>query len=121
MSSPLDPSDYNTALEKMRIFSNEVKHSNDGKAGYSKYLEKGDNGKYCDKETGREYASVDEWEKGQKTLEKRFDSTADFYEKKAKKEWARFKNSEANGEPEWQKCEHYQTSQECYAKAKEYT
>ena len=47
-------------------------------------------------------------------------ATAEFYESKAKKEWARFKNSEENGESECEKWEHYKTSQECYVKAKEY-
>ena len=52
-------------------------------------------------------------------LGKRYDSTADFYREKANKEWARFKNAEANNESDGQKWDHYRTSQECYAKARE--
>ena len=114
-----DSSYYNTALKKMGFSLNDVKRHDDGKAGYGKYLEKGDDGKYHDKETGREYASVDEWKKGQITLGKRYDSTAGFYREKANKEWARFKKSEINGESAKQKWDHYQTSQECYIKARE--
>ena len=57
--------------------------------------------------------------KEQKTLAKRYSSTADYYEAKAKKEWARFKSSEDNGESDAEKWEHYKRSQEYYAKAKE--
>ena len=116
-----DSSDYSTALEKMGFSSDDVKRHDDGRAGYSKYLEKGDDGKYhvMEKETGREYVPVDESEKSQITLGKRYDSTADFYREKANKEWARFKNAEANNESDGQKWDHYRTSQECYAKARE--
>lgn len=86
---------------------------------YSDYLEKGEDGKYYDKETGKAYESVEEWVKEQKTLAKRYSSTADYYEAKAKKEWARFKSSEDNGESDAEKWEHYKRSQEYYAKAKE--
>lgn len=86
---------------------------------YSDYLEKGDDGKYYDKETGKAYDSVEAWEKAQETLAKRYESTAQYYEDKAKKEWARFKNSEQNGESDAEKWEHYRRSQEYYAKAKE--
>lgn len=93
--------------------------SNESETDYSQYLEKGDDGKYYDKETGKAYDSIDAWVKAQETLIKRYESTADFYENKAKKEWARFKNAEANGESEAEKWEHYRNSQEYYAKAKE--
>lgn len=86
---------------------------------YSDYLEKGDDGKYYDKETGKAYDSVEAWEKAQETLAKRYESTAQYYEDKAKKEWARFKNSEQNGESDAEKWEYYRRSQEYYAKAKE--
>ena len=51
-----DSSDYSTALEKMGFSSDDVKRHDDGRAGYSKYLEQGDDGKYhvMEKETGRE-------------------------------------------------------------------
>lgn len=86
---------------------------------YSEYLEKGDDGKYYDKETGKSYDSVEDWVKAQETLAKRYEGTANYYEEKAKREWARFKNAEANGESETEKWEHYRKSQEYYAKAKE--
>ncbi|MDD6324730.1 MAG: hypothetical protein U0H60_02030 [Lachnospiraceae bacterium] len=126
ISSLSDASRFDKALEKLGFFLettensdiDEVKPTKEER--YSEVLEKGDNGKYYDKETGKEYGSVGEWEKAQVTLAKRYDSTAEFYESKAKKEWARFKNSEENGESECEKWEHYKTSQECYVKAKEY-
>lgn len=86
---------------------------------YSDYLEKGDDGKYYDKETGKAYDSIEAWEKAQETLAKRYEGTAKYYEEKAKKEWARFKNAEKNGESDAEKWEHYRQSQEYYAKAKE--
>lgn len=121
-----DASDFDAALEKVGFLSEVAENQDDKKLEklpgekYSEFLKKGDNGKYYDKETGREFVSVEEWEKTQITLAKRYDSTAEFYENKAKKEWARFKNSEENGEGPDEKWEHYKTSQECYAKAKEY-
>lgn len=86
---------------------------------YSDYLEKGDRGKYYDKETDKAYDSIEAWEKAQETLAKRYESTAKYYEEKAKKEWARFRNAEKNGESDAEKWEHYRRSQEYYAKAKE--
>lgn len=86
---------------------------------YSEYLEKGDDGKYYDKETGKAYDSVEQWVKEQETLAKRYEGTAKYYEDKAKKEWARFKNADQNGETDAEKWEHYRKSQEYYAKAKE--
>lgn len=86
---------------------------------YSQYLEKREDGKYYDKETGRSYDSIEAWKRAQETLAKRYEGTANYYEEKAKKEWARFKNSEANGESDAEKWEHYRRSQEYYAKAKE--
>lgn len=85
----------------------------------SQYLEKGDNGKYYDKETGKAYDSVEAWVRAQETLAKRYESTAQYFEDKAKKGWARFKNAEQNGESEAEKWEHYRRSQEYYAKAKD--
>lgn len=86
---------------------------------YSDYLEKSDDGKYYDKETGKAYDSIEAWEKAHETLAKRYEGTAKYYEEKAKKEWARFKNAEKNGESDAEKWEHYRQSQEYYAKAKE--
>lgn len=125
-SSLSDASEFDSALEKVGFLSEETENQSDKNIEklpsekYGEFLEKGDDGKYYDKETGREYASIEEWEKAQITLAKRYDSTAEFYENKAKKEWARFKNSEENGAAPSEKWEHYKTSQECYAKAKEY-
>lgn len=96
----------------------DVKDSSEEK-DYSDYLEKGDDGKYYDKETGKAYDSIEAWEKAMETLAKRYEGTAKFYEDKAKKEWARFKNAEKNGESDAEKWEHYRKSQEYYAKAKE--
>lgn len=87
---------------------------------HSSYLEKGNDGKYYSKETGKSYDSIGAWEKAQETLGKRYDSTAIFFEKKAQKEWARFKNAESNDESDGEKWNHYQRSQEYYAKAQEY-
>lgn len=103
------------SFEKKDADFDEAKDSSD----HSEYLEKGEDGKYYDKETGRAYDSVEAWEKAQETLEKRYDSTAEFYEGKAQKEWARFKNAEQNGESDAEKWEHYRRSQEYYAKAQE--
>lgn len=86
---------------------------------YSQHLEKRDDGKYYDKETGKSYDSVEQWEKAQETLAKRYEGTANYYEEKAKKEWARFKNAEENGESDAEKWEHYRRANEYYAKAKE--
>lgn len=98
--------------------SSDTKDSAEDK-DYSDYLEKGDDGKYYDKETGKAYDSIEAWEKAQETLAKRYEGTAKYYEEKAKKEWARFKNAEKNGESDAEKWEHYRRSQEYYAKAKE--
>lgn len=98
--------------------TSDTKDSSEDK-DYSDYLEKGDDGKYYDKETGKAYDSIEAWEKAQETLAKRYESTAKYYEEKAKKEWARFKNAEKNGESDAEKWEHYRRSQEYYAKAKE--
>ena len=86
---------------------------------YSECPEQGEDGNFYDKETGRAYDSIEAWEKAQETLAQRYESTAQYYEGKAKKEWARFKNAEKNREPDAEKWEHYRRSQEYYAKAKE--
>ena len=57
--------------------------------------------------------------KAQETLAKRYEGTAQNFEEKAKREWARFKNAEENGESDAEKWEHYRESQKYYAKAKE--
>lgn len=98
--------------------TSESNESNENK-DYSDYLEKGEDGKYYDKETRKSYDSIEAWEKDQETLAKRYGSIAKYYEDKAKKEWARFKNAEKNGESDTEKWEHYRRSQEYYAKAKE--
>lgn len=98
--------------------ASDTKDSSEDK-DYSYYLEKGDDGKYYDKETGKAYDSIEAWEKAQETLAKRYEGAAKYYEEKAKKEWARFKNAEKNGESDAEKWEHYRRSQEYYAKAKE--
>lgn len=98
--------------------TSDTKDSSEDK-DYSDYLEKGDDGKYYDKETGKAYDSIKAWEKAQETLSKRYEGTAKYYEEKAKKEWARFKNAEKNGESDAEKWDHYRRSQEYYAKAKE--
>lgn len=98
--------------------SSDAKESNEDK-DHSKYLEKGDDGKYYDKETGRAYDSIETWEKAMETAAKRYDGTAEYYTDKAKKEWARFKNAEANGESNAEKWEHYKHSKEYFERAKE--
>ena len=85
----------------------------------SDYYEKGEDGTYYDKETGKAYDSVEAWENAQDVLAKRYESVAKFYEDKAKKEWARFKNAENNGESNAEKWQHYRNSQEYYARVKE--
>ena len=95
------------------------KTDSDDDSEYSDSLEKAEDGTYYDKETGKQYDSVEAWKKAQETLAKRYESTADFYENKANSEWAKFKNSEANGESEDEKWDHYKKSQEYYNKAKE--
>ena len=102
--------------------SEDTESSDDADATENPYpdrLEKDKDGKYRDTETGKVYDSVEAWEKAQETLAKRYDGTAKHYEDKAKKEWARFKNAEKNGESDAEKWEHYRRSQEYYAKAKE--
>lgn len=86
---------------------------------YSKCLEEGDDGRYYDRETGRVYDSVEDWVKAQETLAKKYDGAADYFHNKANKEWARFKNADANGESEEEKWKHYRKAQEYYTKAKE--
>ena len=121
-----DSSDvFNEAFKKLGLTADtsekkasDTKDSSEHK-DYSDYLEKGDDGKYYDKETGKAYDSIEAWEKAQETLAKRYESTAKYYEEKAKKEWARFKNAEENGESDSEKWEHYRRSQEYYTKAKE--
>lgn len=98
--------------------ASDTKDSSEDK-DYFDHLEKGDDGKYYDKETGKVYDSIEAWKKAQETLAKRYEGTAKYYEEKAKKEWARFKNAEKNGEFDVEKWEHYRRSQEYYAKAKE--
>ncbi len=88
---------------------------------YSRYLEKREDGKCFDKETRKSYDSVEEWKQAQETLAKRYAGTASYFEEKANKEWARFKNAEVNGESDRERWEHYRRSQEDYAKAKECT
>ena len=98
-----------------RAEASETSEGND----HSEHLEKGEDGKYYDKETGKAYDSIEDWEKAQKTLAKRYEGTAQYYEEKAKKEWARYANAEENGESDAEKWEHHRKSQEYYAKAKE--
>ncbi len=86
---------------------------------YAPYLEKREDGKYYDRETGKAYDSVDTWRKAQETLAKRYEGAADYYTKKAATEWARYKNAEANGESDVKTWEHYLLSQKYYAKAAE--
>ena len=96
-----------------------VDTSESEKKDYSRDLEKREDGKYFDKETGKSYDSVEKWRQAQETLAKRYEGTASYFEGKAKKEWARFKNAETNGESDVEKWEYYRRSQEYYAKAKE--
>lgn len=109
---------FGLAAEASEAKSSETAESSEGK-DYSQYLEKGDDGKYYDKETGKAYDSVEDWVKAQETLAKRYEGTAQYFEEKAKREWARFKNAEENGESDAEKWEHYRESQKCYAKAKD--
>lgn len=92
-----------------------------GGKDFPRYLEEREDGKCFDKENGKSYDSVEEWQQGQETLTKRYEGVASYFERKANKEWARYKNSEANGESDIEKWEHYRRSQEYYAKAKECT
>ena len=87
--------------------------------GYSKYLDKGEDGKWYDKETGKTYDTVDDWLKAQETLAKRYEGAADYYQKKADKAWARYKNAESNGDSADKKSQNYLESKKCYEKAKE--
>ena len=86
----------------------------------SEYLEKGDDGKYYDVETGRTYDSVEAWERSQEILAKRYEGTSEFHEGKAAKEYARYKNAENNGESLAEKKNHYANSQLFYEQAKSY-
>lgn len=121
--SPFSNSDdvFNAAFKNFGLTSDssesKVPDSKEAKEDkdYSNCLEKGEDGKYYDKETGKAYDSIEAWEKAQETLAKRYESTAKYYEEKAKKEWTRFKNAESDVE----KWKHYRLSQEYYAKAKE--
>lgn len=116
---------FNSAFKSFGLTSesNEVNRSESSESSeqksYSQYLEKGDDGKYYDKETGKTYDSAEDWVKTQETLAKRYESTAQYFEDKAKKEWARFKNAEQNGETNGEKWDHYRHSQQYYTKAKE--
>ena len=86
----------------------------------NEYLEKGEDGKYYDIETGKAYDSVEIWEKSQETLAKRYEGTSDFHEGRAAKEYARYKNAENNGESLEEKKNHYANSQKFYEQAKSY-
>ena len=70
-----------------RVSKAEVSETSEGN-DHSEHLEKGEDGKYYDKETGKAYDSIEAWEKAQETLAKRYEGTAQYYEDKAKKEWA---------------------------------
>lgn len=109
---------FGLASETNEANSSEASESSEKKDN-SQYLEKGDDGKYYDKETGKAYDSATAWVKAQDTLVKRYESTAQYFEDKARKEWARFKNTEQDGESDAEKWEHYRRSQEYYAKAKD--
>lgn len=85
---------------------------------YSDYLEKGEDGKFYDKETGKSYDSIDDWKKDLQTLLKKYESTAEYCEKKAAKEWAKYKNADQNGESEAAKWNHKKMAQEHYDRAK---
>lgn len=117
---------FNSAFKSFGLTSevNETKNaetaeSSEGK-DHSQYLEKGDDGKYYDKEADKAYDSIEAWVKAQDTLAKRYESTAQYFKEKAKKEWARFKNAEQNGESDTEKWQHYRHSQEYYAKDKDF-
>lgn len=116
---------FNSAFKSFGLISvsNEANHSEISESSeqkdYSQYLEKGDNGKYYDKETGKAYDSAENWVNAQETLAKRYECTAQYFETKAKKEWANFKNAEQNGESNGEKWDHYRRSQQYYANAKD--
>lgn len=83
---------------------------------YSKYLERQDDGKYIDKETGKVYDTIESWIKDLTTLAKRYEGTANYYKRKADKEWAKFKNAEENGLSDEEKWAAFQKAQEYYKK-----
>lgn len=113
-----DSSDiFDAAFKNFGLTSDAVEAKEIGQT--SEYIEKGEDGKYYDKGSRKAYDSVEAWKKSRETLAKRYDSTATFYENKAKKEWARFKNAETNGESDSEKWKYYRSSQELYAKSKD--
>lgn len=101
-----------TAVEKSESKQTDISNKND----YSQSLEKREDGKYYDKETGKEYDSIDAWKKAQITLAKYYEGYADFCEQKAKREYAYYKNSEANGKTSAEKQVHFLQSQKFYKK-----
>lgn len=119
VSDNSDNSDNSETSEK-----NDSSESNNNETGeteenpYSEYLEKGEDGKYYDKETGKSYDSVAEWKKDMETLLKKYEGTAKFCEEKAAKEWAKYKNADNEGKSESEKWNHYKLSQDHYERAK---
>ena len=133
LSADTEPSSYSfsdssdifeVALKKLGLAADTSEEKTDanqyrGDKEYTAFLEKSFDGKYLDKGNGKAYESIENWEKTQETLAKRYNSTAKYYEGKAKKEWAHFKNAEKRNESDAGKWDHYYRSQESYAKVKE--
>ena len=120
VSDNSDNSDNSETSEK-----NDSSESNNNETGeteenpYSEYLEKGEDGKYYDKETGKAYDSVADWKKAMETNIKKYESYSAYCKEQANKEWARYKNSESNGETSEQKQAHYLKSQMYYKASQE--
>ena len=66
------------------------------------------------------HKKIASWHKSQEALEKRFNSTAEYYQNKASKEWARFVNADENGYFDSEKWNHFRNSQYCYEKKHEF-
>lgn len=82
----------------------------------SDHLKKGEDGSLFDKLTGKEYESVEKWEKAQEILADRLDGIARYCKGKADKEWEAFSDIQKNGGFETEKWEHYSQSKEYHQK-----
>lgn len=109
-------SDAFKELGLMKELANNKEFQIPDKDHVSDYLEKGKEGSFFDKLTGKEYESVEKWEKAQETLADRLDGIARYCQDKAEKEWEAFNDIQKNGGSETEKWEHYCQSKEYHRK-----
>ena len=82
-------------------------------------IEEMDNGKVYDRESGKIYESVTDWEKVQETLAQRYDSVAKYWERKSEEERKLFQKADEREVLSNDDLDHYRNFQEYALKAKE--